>query len=181
MRRRHHLLHHACIAAFAWLVACGGEENDLSEQIAATPSTHSPLDAAGWVESVRSAHVAADAELRAGNLERAVAKLQAAALQPAPTQVHADHLRVVRQDLWFRVAQLELRAKRPELAFAYANQGLTFGRAHDLFTANLLIARGEALEATGHDTEAAASYYDALQINAALLRTALDTPDGGAP
>ena len=128
-----------------------------------------------------SAHAAADANLQAGKLDDAVAKLQAAALQPVPAQVHPKHLRVVRQDLWFRVAQLELRAKHPELAFAYANQGLTFGRAHDLFTANLLIARGEALEATGHDTEAAASYYDALQINAELLRTALDSPDGGAP
>jgi tetratricopeptide (TPR) repeat protein len=181
MKVRRHVLRCARVAALACLIACSSEENDLSEQGADAPSTHAPLDAAGWVESVRSAHAAADADLQAGKLDKALVELQAAALAPAPVQIHPKHLRVVRQDLWFRVAQLELRAKRPELAFAYANQGLTFGRENDVFTANLLIARGEALEATGHDTEAAASYYDALQINAALLRTALDTPDGGAP
>lgn len=181
MTRRRSMLRDVWAAALACLAACAGEASAPPKPAPTAVSAPAPLDAAGWVERVRSTHVAADADVQAGQLERALARLQAAALEPVPWLVHPEHLRVVRQDLWFRVAQLELRAKRPELAFAHANHGLTFGRAGDVFTANLLIARGEALEATGHDSEAAASYYEALQINAGLLRATLGSPDAATP
>ena len=84
-------------------------------------------------------------------------------------------------DLLFRIARAELEAAQPDQALAAADRGLALGRDNTLFCANLLIARGEALEKLGRDTEAASSYYEALEINRKLLDHVLGAGDAGPP
>jgi hypothetical protein len=146
------------------------------------PAQHeADVEAAQWVADVRSAHAAADGALRAGQAQAALARLDAALAAEVPVEVQPEHRRAVHQDLLFRAAQVHLQAGRSGDARAAAERGLGLGRAVDLFTANLLIARGQALEADGRDTEAAASYYEALEINRVLLGKALGQPDAGVP
>jgi hypothetical protein len=66
-------------------------------------------------------------------------------------------------------------------AWRRARRGLSLGKALDVFTANLWLVRGEALEALGRDSEAAASYYAALEIDNALLQGVLGLRDAGQP
>jgi hypothetical protein len=134
-----------------------------------------------WLAAVRSAHLHADAASDPASAERAIAGLQLALEVPVPASVSTDHRRIVHQDLLFRIAELELDAGRARQAQLAAERGLDLGRAMDLFTANLLIARGRSLEAAGRDTAAAAVYYEALEINRELLRRTLGSPDAEAP
>lgn len=184
MRLRMPLLGASLAALVGVLTSCGQRADAPHETPVRATSLDGQrprLDAAAWVERVRAAHLRADGHVRAGDVERALVELQAAVETAAPDTVHPEHARVARQDLWFRIAQLELGRGRASVAIASTDTGLALGRARDLFTANLLIARGEALEAEGRRTEAAASYFEALQINARLLRTALGSADAGEP
>jgi hypothetical protein len=156
------------LCALAFACGCGAEEP-------------AGLDAAAWVQEVRSAHAAADAALQAGQAQAALERLNAALSLPVPADVQAEHHRVVHQDLLFRVAQAQLQVGHSGEAWATADRGLGLGTAQDLFTANLLIARGQALEAEHRDTEAAASYYEALVINRVLLGAALGRREAEAP
>jgi tetratricopeptide (TPR) repeat protein len=107
---------------------------------------------------------------KAGNSDQALRLLrEAAAVDPPRSMAPADG-RVVRQDLYFRVASLELSAGRPNAALQAAEQGLQLGSAPDVFTANLWIAKGKAHEKLGADREAASDFYQALEINDRLLR-----------
>jgi hypothetical protein len=87
----------------------------------------------------------------------------------------------VHQDLLFRIARAELARGRSTEALAVADRGLALGPARDLFTANLLVARGEALEKLGRGPQAASAYFEALEINRKLLHDALGPTDAGAP
>ena len=132
--------------------------------------------AAQWVEQVESAHAAADAALEDGKTDRAREVLEQAFRRTVPPSVQETDARVVRQDLAYRLAELELGAGRAEAAEEHASRGLGLGKAEDVFTANLYIARGRAREALGRDIEAAEDYHEALKINDALLRRTLDEP-----
>jgi hypothetical protein len=162
-------------AVAVWLLCalalggCAGDERAAS------------MDAAQWVADVRSAHAAADSALRAGQVQTALERLDAALAAEVPIEVLPEHRRAVHQDLLFRAAQAQLQAGHNDQARAAAERGLALGRAATLFTANLLVARGQALQADDRDTEAAASYYEALEINRALLDAALGRPDAGVP
>ncbi len=145
----------------------------------AEPEAAPSPSAAEWLMSVRSAHLQADGALSAGELERAASVLRGVAGVGVPSEVSTEHGRVVLQDLMFRLAEVELERAQHDAALVAADAGLAHGRGDDVFTANLLIARGAALEAKGRDTEAAASYYEALEINRALLAELLEAPDGG--
>ncbi|MCK7475969.1 MAG: hypothetical protein MZV49_26295 [Rhodopseudomonas palustris] len=65
-------------------------------------------------------------------------------------------------DALFRLALVELEASNPRRARERAEQGLALGAGRDVFTANLYLAHGRALEGLGIDLEAAASYHRAL-------------------
>jgi len=125
---------------------------------------------------VESAHARADAARLPSSDE-----LGATLARPLPAGVRAEHRRVVHQDLLFRIARAELGAGRFEPALAAADRGLALGRAVDLFTANLLVARGEALEKVGQRAAAASAYFEALQINQKLLGAVLSPVDGDRP
>jgi len=96
--------------------------------------------------------------------------------EPLPAAWSARDARLVKQDIHFRLACLDLDAQKPQAALTRADAGLALGQHSDLFTANLLIARGQALENLHRDLEAAEAYHQALQINEILLAQALAEP-----
>jgi len=151
------------LLALATLPACSGEERS---------------DARRWVESAEAAHRAADEAIARGELDEARAALLGPFEAEPPEGVAERDRRVVRQDLAFRLAEVELEAEVPEAALRWVERGLELGRGEDLFTANLLVARGRANEALGREREAAADYFEALEINDALLRRTLEEEEG---
>jgi tetratricopeptide (TPR) repeat protein len=125
-----------------------------------------------WFLSVQAASEQADRLEAAGDAAGARAALEEALSRPA-SGVHPGDARALRQDLLFRAGCLELASGRHDAARAQAEQGLALGRVQDVFTANLLILRGRALEAAGDARAAGRDYHDALVINEALLDAAL--------
>jgi predicted negative regulator of RcsB-dependent stress response len=136
--------------------------------------------ASDWLAVVQRAHSRADEAIAAGQPDRARAVLQTALDTGVPRSVHVEHARVVRQDLWFRVATIDAQ-QRPAQALLAADNGLLLGRHDDIFCSNLLAARGRALAALGRDTEAASSYHEALEIDERLLHAALGQGQAGGP
>lgn len=133
------------------LVACGGE------------------DGAAWVAQARSASVRADEALASGDMARAREALTPLVEQAPPRAVSPDDARVVAQDAAWRLARLALADGDGAAALGWVDAGLSRGRRGDVFVANLLAVRGQALEALGRDVEAARDYHAALVINEALL------------
>lgn len=130
-------------------------------------------DAAAWISHASSASRTADEALARGDADAARAALQAIVSAEVPSSVADRDRRVLRADAFYRLAEIELSGGSPTEALGLADRGLAEGRAEDLFTANLLVARGRALEAVGRDADAAEEYHAALLINEALLREAL--------
>jgi tetratricopeptide (TPR) repeat protein len=157
-------------ASLALCIACGcGEARD--------PAQEQAFDAREWLEQIERAHDKADRE---PPLETIVALRDALAL-PVPSDARPLHRRVVHQDLWFRLARAQIAAGRFVEGLDASARGLALGHAPDIFTANLHVARGEALEGLGRATEAASAYYEALEINRKLLHDALPAQDSGLP
>jgi predicted negative regulator of RcsB-dependent stress response len=150
------------------IAACGSSE---------LPAEPPVLDAETWLEEIQRAHVVADS----GSAAQASAALSQALATPVPRDVLAVHRRVVHQDLLFRLARAELDAGRAAGALAATERGLALGQQPDVFTANLHLARGEALEVLGRATEAASAYFEALEINRKLLHHVLGAQDADPP
>lgn len=136
-------------------------------------------DAAAWIARAAEANETADRARAAGDLERARDALRAAAEPRPPDGVDTRDARIVRQDLYFRLAELELEAGSPQASLRFADAGLALGRDDDVFTANLHIARGRALEALGREVDATVDYHEALKIDDVLLRRTLEPGDNG--
>jgi tetratricopeptide (TPR) repeat protein len=151
--------------ALCALHGCGREREPVSQ-----------LDATEWLDQIALAH--AEADLPAGEPS---ARLEQALALPVPSDVLPMHRRVAHQDLLFRIGRAELAAKHFDRALAAADRGLALGQQTDMFTGNLLIVRGEALEALGRATEAASAYYDALEINRKLLQHVLGEAQDAGP
>lgn len=127
-----------------------------------------------WVERAAEAHQQADEALTRDDHAAASAALTPIAEGVAPEGVSAADGRVIQQDACFRLALIQLKAREAEAAVKWAQVGLDLGAGQDLYTANLLIARGRAHEALGDDPQAARDYHAALLINEALMNEALD-------
>jgi tetratricopeptide (TPR) repeat protein len=156
------------VLVVAIATACGSSE---------LPAEPPALDAETWLEEIERAHVTANT----GSAAQASAALSAALATPVPPDVLAVHRRVVHQDLLFRLAHAELDAGRSKDSLAAADRGLALGQQLDVFSANLHLVRGEALDALGRATEAASAYFEALEINRKLLHHVLGAQDAGPP
>jgi len=132
-----------------------------------------PAEGERWIAVAREAHQAADDALARGDAAGAREALRRVVELRAPEAVAPDDRRAVLQDAFFRLAYVELDQARPAAALDWAEMGLR-QRSVDVFTANLLLARGRALEALGDGARAAADYYDALRIHDELLQRALE-------
>jgi len=130
-------------------------------------------DARAWLGEVRGLSDEAAAAEASDDRGAALDALTRIVEREVPAAVAADDARVVRQDAYERLARLRLEAGDPEAARAAAERGLALGEREDLFTANLLVQRGRAREASGDDAGAARDYHRALLIHEALLDAAL--------
>lgn len=125
-----------------------------------------------WTAMTARAHREADRRLDAGDTAGARARLLALVDAQKAHAGDSPERRLALQDSYFRLARLALGDHDPRQALRFADAGLTYGTAPHLFVANLLVARGAALEATGDGRAAAADYQRALAINEALLAEA---------
>jgi hypothetical protein len=126
-----------------------------------------------WVTQAESAHHVADERLGQGDVDGARNALRSATESKIPKGTNPEDARVVRQDLYYRLAALELSQSKPDDAERWATAGLEIGRSTDVFTANLYIARGKALEKRGDASGASRDYHDALLITESLLDKSL--------
>jgi hypothetical protein len=143
-------------------------------------SRRHPAADSAWVGEAARLHALADQLLAAGNRPAARDALAGIVDGPVPAAVPADARRGVRQDTYFRLAQLALDERDARGAVALADRGLALGDGADLFVANLLVVRGAAHEALRDDPAAARDYHRALVINEALLAETL-RESGAAP
>jgi hypothetical protein len=127
-----------------------------------------------WTAMTARAHREADRRLDAGDAAGARARLLALVDAQKAHAAESAERRLALQDTYFRLARLAIGAHEPRQAIAYADAGLAYGTAPHLFVANLLVARGAALEAAGDARAAAADYQRALVINEALLGQATE-------
>lgn len=130
-----------------------------------------------WIERAETAHHDADRLLSQGDVAGARNALRTLAESEIPKNARPEDARIVRQDLYSRLATLEAEHAEPKEAVRWATQGLSLGRGEDVFTANLEIVRGRALERLGDANGASRDYHDALVITEALLDLSL----GGRP
>jgi tetratricopeptide (TPR) repeat protein len=128
-----------------------------------------------WLAAAEEAHREADLLEQAGDRAGAARLLRESAESPAPERTHAEDARVVRQDLYYRLAAVELAQHRLTEAIAAATRGLELGRRQDVFTASLLVVRGQALEEQGDPRAASRDYHEALLVNEALLEAHLSS------
>jgi predicted negative regulator of RcsB-dependent stress response len=125
-----------------------------------------PSPEAEWLAAAQSAHGSVDGGDGRDALEAFLAR-------SVPAGVQSDDARVVRQDAAYRLARLLLADGDAAGALAVASDALDEGEKEDVFTANLYVVRGQALEAQGRPVRATMDYHDALLINEALLEAAL--------
>lgn len=127
-----------------------------------------------WIRQARDANLQADEAIRRGDSADARETLVASLDRQAPATVNPEDRRMVKQDMCFRLSLLEMDSKRHKEALAWAERGLALGRQQDLFTANLYLAQGRALQALSREPEAAEAYHRALKINENLLDRILE-------
>ena len=82
--------------------------------------------------------------------------------------------RLVRQDLFCRLAETALRLGQPDAALDWTRQGLELDGPPTPFLARLSALEGQAKAALGDRLGAAQSYMQALKVNEALLDESLD-------
>jgi tetratricopeptide (TPR) repeat protein len=127
-----------------------------------------------WATQVADRNAEADRLLDRGDRD-AAARVLGSVADDVPPKVADPHLvRALLQDARFRLARLALEAKDVGAAVRQAEAGLALGESDDLFTANLLVARGAAREARGETQAALEDYQRALRINHRLLEATLD-------
>jgi hypothetical protein len=131
-----------------------------------------------WFAHAEAANQEADRRLVHGDTGGARNVLRDAVETEPPSSARIEDARVVRQDLLYRLASIDLGAGKVTAAVAWATQGLTLGRSNDAFTSNLLIVRGRAFERMNDVNGASRDYHDALLVTEVLLDQSLE---GKAP
>jgi len=134
-----------------------------------------------WLDAAAEAHRRADEAVARGDRVAALAALATFVDAPRPPSLAGHDRRIVVQDAYFRLAVLALEDGDPAASRAWADRGLLAGHAADVFTANLLVARGKALEASGDAAQAAMDYLAAQRIGERLLEQALGSGEGARP
>lgn len=138
-------------------------------------------EAGSWIGRAEAAHHDADRLLSQGDVAGARNALRTLAEADVPKNARPEDARLVRQDLYCRLAALEAEHGAPEDAVRWATKGLSLGHGKDVFTANLEIVRGHALERLGDANGASRDYHDALVITETLLDLSLGGPRQGRP
>ena len=124
-------------------------------------------DAPSWGEEAQAAQQRYEALVASGDLEGADAELAPVA-EGRLSEMQGPLAMTIRKDAYYQRARLVLEAA-PERALALSDEGLALDAEGDIVSANLHAVRGQALEALGRGSEAAAAYHEALLINERLL------------
>jgi hypothetical protein len=88
--------------------------------------------------------------------------------------LNADDARLVRQDLFCRLAETALKLGEPRAALEWTRRGLDLDGPPTPFLAQLSALEGDAWAALGDDDSAARSYMEAIRVHDALLDESLD-------
>jgi predicted negative regulator of RcsB-dependent stress response len=124
--------------------------------------------------SLADEHARVDKLLQVGELARAERALDG--MWRRLRQAHAESTAFGQQslqDVAFRLGQVMLDEKKPGEALDVCTRGLALGEHEDLFTANLLILRGNIQQELGKPSAAAEDFHQALVINEKLLHKVL--------
>jgi predicted negative regulator of RcsB-dependent stress response len=106
-----------------------------------------------------------------------VSRSQRAALDLLETVgpgLDAADARLIRQDLYCRLAETALRLGEPRAALEWARRGLDLNGPPTPFLAQLMALEGDAWAALGDDSNAANSYMKALRAHEVMLDESLD-------
>ena len=125
-----------------------------------------------WVGEVRSAQESAEQAATQGNYREAIQRLRPLADGELTERARGEDARALRQDAFYQLARWSMSNEDAAGALVFADAGLALG-GRDVFVANLWVARGQAHEALGQATRAAADYHEALLINETLLDAVL--------
>jgi hypothetical protein len=128
-----------------------------------------PSPAVSWLDSSAAVHEQVVGHSQTVDLNNARQLLIGALAQPMPGDMSADDSRIVRQDLYFRLASVELEDGAPLEALRYADEGLELGSWEDIFTSNLLVVRGRAARELGQERDAARDFLEAQRISELVL------------
>lgn len=153
-----------CVVALVALVALGA----CSAKYAGV-GTEAPAD---WILRQEQMHLRVDELLVEGSRDAAAELLRGSLDVPAPPDLPEEVRQAVRKDALFRIASIELDARRFRAALDVSDQALGYGESKDVFTVNVYIAKGRALEGLGRRKEAAAIYHGALIMSEQLMQTA---------
>jgi hypothetical protein len=138
---------------------------------------HSDVDdVAPWLDRMKSTHATADRLLAENDIDQARDVLTASWNAEAPAGIAVADGRAIRQDVAYRLAELELAAEHTDAVMMWADRGLALGHDETVMTANLLMLRGRLFERLGQPTKAVADLHDALLINEKLLARTLENP-----
>jgi predicted negative regulator of RcsB-dependent stress response len=124
--------------------------------------------------SLADEHARVDALVQVGELARAERALDG--MWRRLRRAHAESTTFGQQslqDVAFRLGQVMLDEKKPGQALEVCGRGLALGERDDLFTANLLILRGNIQQELGKPSAAAGDFHQALVINEKLLHKVL--------
>jgi tetratricopeptide (TPR) repeat protein len=132
--------------------------------------------AALWITEMQASHTAADSLLAHRDVDAARDALIASWRRSPPSIIDAADARAIRQDVAYRLAELEIDARHPDAAMSWADRGLALGQDETVMTANLLMVRGRMFERAGQSQKAVADLHQALLINEKLLARTLENP-----
>jgi hypothetical protein len=122
---------------------------------------------------LRRTHAEADAASGRAELERSQRNLSQT-LATLGDGLDPTDARLVRQDLYCRLAETALRLGEPRAALEWTRRGLDLDGPPSAFLAQLRALEGDAWAALGEGGNAAASYMKALRVHEALLDESLD-------
>lgn len=143
----------ALFVAFA-LAACSGKTDD------------------HWLARSEAANEQVNRLMAEGRAPEAMAVLRD--VESDLTTSGSADAQMVRRDILYRMAQIELASGNAKASADWASRGLGLGRPSDAFTTNLLIVRGRAFEQMNDAVAASRDYHDALIITEALLDRSLE-------
>lgn len=122
------------------------------------------------------AHAELDRAASREELERSRQTLTSLSASLAAGEWSPTQARLVRQDLFCRLAEAALRLGEPRSALEWTRQGIDLDGPPTPFLAQLMSLEGQALAALGDRLGAAKSLMKALELNQALLDESLDGP-----
>lgn len=131
---------------------------------------------ASYAAAAAGHHKRADLFVTQGNLGAAASEMVSLLALRAPGDARAEDLVL---DAHGRLAEIHLKAGKPEEARNAALEGIARARRTSAFVARLYVVLGDARAAMDRHDEALEAYQRAIDVNRALIDAARDGGGGG--